>query len=68
MGSLWRHQNTIFKLNQYESGFYQLIKDLVNNPEKYKLNYEKIGNLEFGRDGMLYKDLLLSDVYEGGNN
>lgn len=60
--------NTIFKLNQYESGFYQLIKDLVNNPEKYKLNYEKIGNLEFGRDGMLYKDLLLSDVYEGGNN
>ena len=59
--------NTIFELNQYESGFYQLIKDLVNNPSKYKLNYEKIDNLEFGRDGMLYKDLLLSDVNEGGD-
>ncbi|MCT2160478.1 AAA family ATPase [Granulicatella adiacens] len=59
--------NTIFGLNQYESGFYQLIKDLVDNPEKYKLDYEKIDNLEFGRDGMLYKDLLLSDVYEGGD-
>ena len=60
--------NTIFELNQYESGFYQLIKDLVDNPKKHNLDYEKIDNLEFGRDGMLYKDLLLSDVYEGGNN
>lgn len=59
--------NTIFELNQYESGFYQLIKDLVDNPKKHNLNYEKIDNLEFGRDGMLYKDLLLSDVYEGGD-
>ena len=60
--------NTIFELNQYESGFYQLIKDLVDNPEKHKLDYEKIDNLVFGRDGMLYKDILLSDVYESGDH
>ena len=60
--------NTIFELNQYESGFYQLIKDLVDNPKKHNLDYEKIDNLVFGRDGMLYKDILLSDVYESGDH
>jgi len=56
--------NTIFELNQYQSGFYLLIKDIINNPEKYDLLDEDIKDLTFGRDGMLYKELLLSDLYE----
>ena len=47
--------NTIFELDQYQSGFYLLIKDIIDNPEKYELTYEDIKDLTFGRDGMLYK-------------
>lgn len=56
--------NTIFELDQYQSGFYLLIKDIINNPQKYDLSYEDIKDLTFGRDGMLYKDLLLSELDE----
>lgn len=60
--------NTIFNLNQYKSGFYRLIKDIINNPEKYNFSKEDIEVLEFGRDGMLYKSLLLSEEYGSGED
>ncbi|CAI3475579.1 ATP-binding protein [Enterococcus cecorum] len=56
--------NTIFELDQYKSGFYLLIKDIIDNPQKYDLTEEDILNLQFGRDGMLYKDLLLYEQKE----
>ena len=56
--------NTIFGLNQYKSGFYLLIKEIVKNPEEYGLELEDIKQLKFGRDGMLYKQLLLMDLGE----
>lgn len=57
--------NTIFELDQYKSGFYLLIKDIINNPDNYNFSLEDIEKLKFGRDGMLYKSLLLSEAYEG---
>lgn len=57
--------NTIFGLDQYKSGFYLLIKDIIDNPENYGFSQDDIKRLEFGRDGMLYKTLLLSDSNEG---
>jgi hypothetical protein len=56
--------NTIFGLDQYKSGFYLLIEDIINNPENYKNSKEDIEDLKFGRDGMLYRSLLLSEVDE----
>ena len=57
--------NTIFGLDQYKSGFYLLIKDIIDNPNQYDFSYEDIKELKFGRDGMLYKSLLLSEAEEG---
>lgn len=56
--------NTIFELNQYETGFYKLIKKLITDLDESEFNYDEFEKLKFGRDGMLYKDLLLSDRYE----
>lgn len=56
--------NTIFELDQYETGFYKLITKLITDPDESNMDYNELKNLKFGRDGMLYKDLLLSDLYE----
>ena len=56
--------NTIFGLNQYQSGFYKLIKEIIQNRDSYKYTIEDIQKLDFGRDGTLYKNLLLSELIE----
>lgn len=54
--------NEIFKLNQYTSGFYTLLEDIINNPKDFGMTYEDIAKLELGRDGNLFRDLLLSRI------
>ncbi|WP_148148897.1 AAA family ATPase [Streptococcus thermophilus] len=54
--------NEIFKLDQYTSGFYTLLKDIINNPKDHGMTYEDIAKLELGRDGNLFRDLLLSRI------
>ncbi|TLQ07975.1 ATP-binding cassette domain-containing protein [Lactococcus cremoris] len=56
--------NTIFGLNQYQSGFYKLIKEIIQNRDLYEYTIEDIQKLDFGRDGTLYKNLLLSELIE----
>ena len=56
--------NTIFGLNQYQSGFYKLIKEIIQNRDLYEFTIEDIQKLDFGRDGALYKNLLLSELIE----
>lgn len=56
--------NTIFGLNQYQSGFYKLIKEIIQNRDLYEYTIEDIQKLDFGRDGALYKNLLLSELIE----
>ena len=56
--------NTIFGLNQYQSGFYKLIKTIIQNRDFDKFTIEDIQKLDFGRDGTLYKNLLLSELIE----
>lgn len=48
--------NTVFELDIKESGFYNLIKNLVESEEQT----EKLNQIELGRDADLYKRLLLS--------
>ena len=47
------------------SNITNIIKDIINNPDNYNFSLEDIEKLKFGRDGMLYKSLLLSEAYEG---
>lgn len=47
--------NTVFELDIKESGFYNLIKDLIERGECI----EKLDKIELGRDADLYKRLLL---------
>lgn len=56
--------NTIFELDQYETGFYKLITKLKNDLDEGEIDYNEFEKLKFGRDGMLYKDLLLSELIE----
>lgn len=50
---------TIFKLDQYNSGFYLLIKDIINTPEKYGLTDEELDSIDLGRDASLFRKLLM---------
>lgn len=47
--------NTVFELDIKESGFYNLIKDLIESGK----HMEKLDEIELGRDADLYKRLLL---------